>query len=68
MDALSALRIFAKTDDVAHLLMGKLSLEVPEFRLRRIIVLRAAKKGIRNVEVGRGGEGGGERGMVGGGR
>ncbi len=35
LDPLTKLRIFAKTDDVTKLLMSKLGLEIPEFRLKR---------------------------------
>ena len=35
MDRLAKLRIYAKTDDVSRMLMSKLGLEIPEFRLKR---------------------------------
>ena len=35
LDQLAKLRIYAKTDDVSRMLMSKLGLEIPEFRLRR---------------------------------
>ena len=35
MDRLAKLRIYAKTDDVSRMLMSKLDLDIPEFRLKR---------------------------------
>ena len=35
LDPVARLRIFAKCDDVSKLLMGKLGLTIPEFRLKR---------------------------------
>ena len=34
-DKLAALRVFAKCDDFTKLVMEKLGLEIPQFRLRR---------------------------------
>lgn len=35
MDHLASLRIYGKCDDVIKLLMSKLGLDIPEFRLNR---------------------------------
>lgn len=35
LDALAKLIIHAKTDDVSRLLMAKLGLQIPEFKLKR---------------------------------
>ena len=35
LEGYAALRIYGKCDDVMKLLMSKLSLEIPEFRLNR---------------------------------
>ena len=35
LDSVARLRIFAKCDDVSRLLMSKLGLTIPEFRLKR---------------------------------
>ncbi len=35
LDGLADLRVFAKCDDFTSLVMDKLSLEIPEFRLKR---------------------------------
>ena len=35
LDSVAQLRIFAKCDDVSKLLMSKLGLTIPEFRLKR---------------------------------
>ena len=35
LDRVCKLRIFAKCDDVSKILMSKLGLEIPEFRLKR---------------------------------
>ena len=35
LDRFCKLRIFAKCDEVSKMLMSKLGLEIPEFRLRR---------------------------------
>ncbi len=35
LDGLADLRVFAKCDDFTRLVMDKLSLEIPEFRLKR---------------------------------
>ena len=35
LDGLADIRVFAKCDDFTRLVMDKLSLEIPEFRLKR---------------------------------
>ena len=35
LDRLADLRVFARCDDFTHLVMSKLSLAIPEFRLKR---------------------------------
>ena len=39
LDYVCKLRIFAKCDDVSKMLMSKLGLETPEFRLKRYVRL-----------------------------
>ena len=38
LDYACKLRIFAKCDDVSKMLMSKLGLEIPEFRLKRYVL------------------------------
>ncbi|XP_064404500.1 NAD-dependent protein deacylase sirtuin-6-like [Halichondria panicea] len=45
LDHRAAMRINGKCDDVMKLLMSKLGLDIPEFRLKRRIVMTAGKKG-----------------------
>lgn len=53
LDPVARLRIFAKCDDVSKLLMGKLGLTIPEFRLKRKVIFTAepADKGRMKVEA-----------------
>ena len=36
LDRLSDIRVYAKCDDFTRLVMSKLQLEIPEFRLKRL--------------------------------
>jgi len=51
LDQLAKLRIYAKTDDVSRMLMSKLCLEIPEFRLRRKIILKTVPVAPHQSEV-----------------
>lgn len=51
LDGYTKLRIFAKTDDVSHRLMQKLGLEIPEFRLRRKVIMSAEPVTDRQTKV-----------------
>jgi NAD-dependent SIR2 family protein deacetylase len=51
LDHLCALRIYAKTDQVSRMLMEKLGLEIPEFRLHRGVVIKMTSKPAGQVEV-----------------
>ncbi|XP_064404498.1 NAD-dependent protein deacylase sirtuin-6-like isoform X2 [Halichondria panicea] len=44
LDHLAAMRINGKCDDVMKLLMSKLGLDIPEFRLKRCVVIKANHK------------------------
>lgn len=51
LDNLAALRVNAKCDDFTKLLMEKLKLEIPQFRLQRRLLLKTASKGRKVLEV-----------------
>merc|ERR1712096_148359 len=51
LDGLAAMRIGAKCDDVTRLLMQKLNIEIPEFRLRRFIKFEKKATDDRGLEL-----------------
>ena len=51
MDKYASLRIFAKIDDVFEMLMPKINLRIPEFKLFRHVQIGKNSKGEKEIKV-----------------
>jgi hypothetical protein len=51
LDKYASLRIFAKIDDVFEMLMPKINLRIPEFKLFRHVQIGKNSKGEKEIKV-----------------